>query len=182
VTLKKGKQKTFIGWQVIRTHVRCISSLPSLPPITFEQLLSLIENKMSELRKVVKGVISPITGFCAKDKVKETIKRFLSVLNSGHSEAVSDRLDAWKSLPQKLFVVQVQEALTELVAHQIFRELFWAALLIPVDGLADKKHTGRIADLFPDELCASAGCVSQDTVGNLLTLVSLFLTSTILKR
>jgi hypothetical protein len=76
----------------------------------------------------------------------------------------------------KLFVVQVQEALAELVVHQLFREVIWVALLIPVDGLADGKHSAKIADLFPNELCASVGCVSQDTVGNLLTLVSLFLT------
>jgi hypothetical protein len=87
-----------------------------------------------------------------------------------------------KIFTSKLFVVQVQKALVKLVVHQLFRELFWVALLIPVEGLADGKHSGRIADLFPDELCASVGCVSQDTVGNLLTLVILFLTLTILKR
>jgi hypothetical protein len=68
------------------------------------------------------------------------------------------------------------------VVHQLFRELFWVALLIPVDGLAEGKHSGRIADLFPDELCASVGCVAQDTVSTLVTLASLFLTLTILKR
>jgi hypothetical protein len=94
VILKKGKQKTSIGWPVIRTHVRCISSLLSHPPNTFEQLLSLFENKKSELRKVVKGVISPITGFCAKEQIKETIRRYLSVLNFGNTEVVSNRLDA----------------------------------------------------------------------------------------
>ncbi|KAG2110218.1 uncharacterized protein F5147DRAFT_772485 [Suillus discolor] len=133
--LKKGKKRTPIGWQVIHTH-----------------LLLLFNNKKSELRKVVKGVLLPITGFCAWDVIKEMIKQYLLVLNFGHDEAV-------------------QEALAELVIHQLFREVIWVALLIPVNGLADGKHSARIVDLFPDELCASVGCVSQDTIGNLLTLI-----------
>ncbi|KAG2125337.1 hypothetical protein DEU56DRAFT_759367 [Suillus clintonianus] len=133
--LKNGKKRTSVGWRIIRTH-----------------LLSLFDNTKSELRKVVKGVMSPITGFCAKGERKETIKQILSVLNSGDTQAV-------------------QEALAKLVVHQLFRELFWMALLIPVDRLADEKRSARIADLFPEELCASVGCVALDTVANLLTLI-----------
>ncbi|KIK35227.1 hypothetical protein CY34DRAFT_17153 [Suillus luteus UH-Slu-Lm8-n1] len=152
LTLKNGKQKTYVGWQVIHTHVHWISLLLSLPPNTFEQLVSFFENKASELRKIVKGAMTPLTGFCAEGWEREMMKRCLSELNSRQNK-------------------KVQEALTELVVSQLFRELFWVALLIPVEGLADEKRSGRVADLFPDELCASVGCVSQDTVGNLLTLI-----------
>ncbi|KAG1888387.1 hypothetical protein F4604DRAFT_1916309 [Suillus subluteus] len=168
--LRNGKEKTSVGWRIIRTHVRRISSLSSLPPNTFEQLLSLFDNTKSELRKVVKGVMSPVTDFCAKEEIKTMIKRFLSILNSGHSQAISDRVDTRTSLAQP-YIVQVQEALAELVVHQLFREILWVALFVPIDGLADRKSSGRIADLFPEELCASVGCLAQDTVGNLLALI-----------
>ncbi|KAG2097260.1 uncharacterized protein F5147DRAFT_778063 [Suillus discolor] len=130
--LSNGKE---VGWPIIRTH-----------------LLSLVTNTSSELRKVVKGVMSPITGFCAKHEIKITIKQFLSILNFGHNKAV-------------------QEALAKLVVHQLFRELLWAALFAPFDGLADGKRPARIVDLFPKELCASIGCLAQDTIGNLLTII-----------
>ncbi|KAG1887689.1 hypothetical protein F4604DRAFT_1916501 [Suillus subluteus] len=152
--LRSGKTKKSIGWRIIRTHVHYFSSLLLLTPDVSEQLLSLFDNTRSELRKVVKGAMSPITGFCATtgDVMETIIERFLKPLNSGHMPTV-------------------QAALSELVVQQLFKELFWAALFAPVKGLADGKRPGRIADLFPEELCASAGCVAQDTVGNLATLV-----------
>ncbi|KAG2108126.1 hypothetical protein BD769DRAFT_1675384 [Suillus cothurnatus] len=168
--LRNGKEKTSVGWQIICTHMHHISSLPSLPPNTFEQLLSLFDNTKSELRKVIKGVMSPITDFCAKEEIKTTIKRFLSILNSGHNQAISDKLDTRTSLTQPC-IVQVQEALAKLVVHQLFREVLWVALFVPINGLADRKSSGRIADLFPKEPHASVGCLAQDTIGNLLTLI-----------
>jgi hypothetical protein len=180
VILRNGKEKTSVGWQIICTHVHHISSLLSLPPNTFEQLLSLFNNTKSELRKVVKGVMSPITDFCAKEEIKTMIKQFLSILNSGHNQAISDKLDTRTSLAQSC-IIQIQEALAELVVHQLFREVLWVALFVPINGLADGKSSGRTVDLFPKELCASVGCLAQDTVGNLLTLVSPFLTLIFLK-
>jgi hypothetical protein len=53
----------------------------------------------------------------------------------------------------------------------MFREILFACLFQPIIGLAKDNESGRIADLFPEEVRDQRG-LRQGVVGTLLTIVS----------
>ncbi|KAG1845648.1 hypothetical protein F4604DRAFT_1688632 [Suillus subluteus] len=116
-------------------------------------LAKTLDNTKAELRKVVKGSMSTYTNFCQAHDMEERINYFVFLLNSGKH-------------------YQVQQAISELIPQQLFRELLWASLLCPISGLGDEGHHGRVADLFPEEVISKFKCLAQVPVCNLLTLVT----------
>ncbi|KAG2135398.1 uncharacterized protein EDB93DRAFT_1107146 [Suillus bovinus] len=64
-----------------------------------------------------------------------------------------------------------QEAIFNLIINQVFRELLWASLLHPVSDLADGRHDGCIANLFPEQIMLRSNCLVQKPTGNLMTLI-----------
>ncbi|KAG1894678.1 uncharacterized protein F5891DRAFT_1194985 [Suillus fuscotomentosus] len=145
---------TTIGWSVIRTSVRSPSSLLQLIPDLSVQLVKMLDNAKGELRKVLKGAMTHYTGFCGSlpSHRKEQIIYFVTLFNS------KDLRD-------------IQNTIALFIGLQAFRELIWAALFVPIEELAHGKEDGRVADLFTEEVCTSTGCLAQDTVCNLMTLV-----------
>ncbi|KAG1863142.1 hypothetical protein F4604DRAFT_1683727 [Suillus subluteus] len=116
-------------------------------------LAKTLDNTKAELRKVVKGSMSTYTNFCQAHDMEERINYFVFLLNSGKH-------------------YQVQQAISELIPQQLFRELLWASLLCPISGLGDEGRHGRVADLFPEEVISKFKCLAQVPVCNLLTLVT----------
>ncbi|KAG1894900.1 uncharacterized protein F5891DRAFT_984619 [Suillus fuscotomentosus] len=117
-------------------------------------LLAWFEHTRSEYRKVIKGAMTFFTNFCEDTESgrAEAITHFLKLLNSEHCH-------------------DVQAAISELVGEQLFAELLWTSLLMPMEGLADGKRSGRVADFFPEDICTSTKCLAEDTVCNLVTLI-----------
>ncbi|KAG1857827.1 hypothetical protein F4604DRAFT_1931350 [Suillus subluteus] len=116
-------------------------------------LAKTLDNTKAELRKVVKGSMSTYTNFCQAHDMEERINYFVFLLNSGKH-------------------YQVQQAISELIPQQLFRELLWASLLCLISGLGDEGRHGRVADLFPEEVISKFKCLAQVPVCNLLTLVT----------
>ncbi|KAG1832562.1 hypothetical protein F4604DRAFT_1945993 [Suillus subluteus] len=105
-------------------------------------LAKTLDNTKAELRKVVKGSMSTYTNFCQAHDMEERINYFVFLLNSGKH-------------------YQVQQAISELIPQQLFRELLWASLLCPISGLGDEGRHGRVADLFPEEVISKFKCLAQ---------------------
>ncbi|KAG1873147.1 hypothetical protein F4604DRAFT_1925639 [Suillus subluteus] len=116
-------------------------------------MLQTFDNGKAELRKIVKASLTHLTGFCneSPDHRKQMIVKFVERFNKGLHE--------------------LQKALAELTMKRVFKELTWAALFIPIDDLTSEHDSGRIADLFVEEVCTTSGCLVQDTVCNLMTLL-----------
>ncbi|KAG2088018.1 uncharacterized protein F5147DRAFT_781149 [Suillus discolor] len=86
----------------------------------------------SEIRKITQASTSPLTEFAVNEERKmQKILELIVGLNSGD---------------QRL----VQNALSELIATQAFREVLWVALLRPIAELAE--GNARLADLYPDAI------------------------------
>ncbi|KAG2129630.1 hypothetical protein DEU56DRAFT_956549 [Suillus clintonianus] len=136
ITFASGESIT-AGWPVFRVN-----------------LSKSLDNTKSDLKKVVKGAMSPLTNFCVEGEIQERIAYFVRLLESGD-------------------VHQVQRAIQELIIHQVFRELLWATLFQPIKRLADEYQQGRMADLYPEEIFSRYRCLAQTPVGNLLTFVIL---------
>jgi hypothetical protein len=67
---------------------------------------------------------------------------------------------------------QIKQAISDLLTHQVFREVVWGSVMYPVDGLTDGKSNGRIGDLYPEEVLSSTNWLAQRLVGNLMTFAS----------
>ncbi|KAG1732433.1 uncharacterized protein EDB91DRAFT_1251786 [Suillus paluster] len=99
-------------------------------PVLHLSLAKLFSSAKSDLGKVLKGAMSAHPNFATKMSQKAI--SFVLMFNSGKSS-------------------QVQQAISDLISHQIFREVLWASLLYPIEGLSDGKRDGRIGNLFPEE-------------------------------
>ncbi|KAG0695580.1 hypothetical protein DFH29DRAFT_1005347 [Suillus ampliporus] len=117
-----------------------------------------LDNTKSDLKKVVKGAMSPLTNFCIEGEMQERITYFVLLLESGDG-------------------YQVQRAIQELTVHQVFKELLWTSLFQPIKKLADGYQHGRIADLYPEEIFSRYKCLAQKLVCNLLTFLYYTMTS-----
>ncbi|KAG2141306.1 hypothetical protein DEU56DRAFT_755010 [Suillus clintonianus] len=125
----------------------------SLTPNPSEQMLQTFDNGKAELRKVVKASLTHLTDFCddSPNHRAETIAAFVRHFNQD--------------------IHELQKVLAELIGKQAFRELVWAALFVPIDDLTSEHDSGRIADLFVEEVRTASGCLAQDTICNLATLL-----------
>ncbi|KAG1840658.1 hypothetical protein C8R48DRAFT_781675 [Suillus tomentosus] len=121
-------------------------------PIFRVNLSKSLDNAKSDLKKVARGAMSPLTNFCAQGGIQEGITYFVLLLESGDS-------------------LQVQWAIQELTVEQAFRELLWTSLLQPIKRLADGHQRGRIADLYLEEIFSRYKCLAQKPVCNLLTFI-----------
>ncbi|KAG1854231.1 hypothetical protein F4604DRAFT_1686076 [Suillus subluteus] len=72
------------------------------------------------MRKIVKGTMVH-TNFGSSVSLEKRIKDLVTLFNSGH-------------------LSQVQEAISDLIDKQVFRELLWASLFHPISDLADGRH------------------------------------------
>ncbi|KAG1765666.1 hypothetical protein EDD22DRAFT_845285 [Suillus occidentalis] len=115
-------------------------------------LAKTLDNMKGEIRKVIKGSMSTHTNFCQAHNMEERIKYFVVLLNSGDND-------------------KVRRAISELVVHQLFRELLWATLLCPISGLGDNGRHGRVVDLFPEEVLSKFNSLAKRPVCNLLTFL-----------
>ncbi|KAG2054378.1 hypothetical protein BDR06DRAFT_971601 [Suillus hirtellus] len=116
-------------------------------------LAKAFNNSKAELRKVVKGAMSPYTRFIASwNEMITRITHFVLLFNSGKRD-------------------DVYRAISELINEQVFLELVWALLFHPISKLADGQHKGQLADLFPEEVFSNSNCLAQKPVCNLMTLL-----------
>ncbi|KAG2360988.1 hypothetical protein BDR07DRAFT_1377553 [Suillus spraguei] len=118
------------------------------------QILGWFKHITSELRKVIKGTMTPITNFCdaTESGRKEEITRLVKLFNSEHR-------------------LNVQTVISEVVVEQAFAELLWSSMFIPIGGLADGIRSVRLADFFPEDICTSTRCLAQDIICNLMILL-----------
>ncbi|KAG1811076.1 hypothetical protein EV424DRAFT_1349713 [Suillus variegatus] len=122
-------------------------------PVFHVNLAKAFNNSKAELRKVVKGAMSPYTRFIASwNEMITRITHFVLLFNSGKRD-------------------DVYRAISELIKERVFLELVWASLFHPISKLADGQHKGRLADLFPEEVFSNSNCLAQKPVCNLMTLL-----------
>ncbi|KAG2336480.1 hypothetical protein BDR05DRAFT_1005835 [Suillus weaverae] len=108
-------------------------------------------NSKVGMRKVVKGAMMH-TNFGDLVSLEKRIGDLVALFNSGH-------------------LSQVQEAISDVIDKQVFKELLWASLFYPVSDLADVRRDGRIADLFPEQILSRSNCFAQKPTGHLMTLI-----------
>ncbi|KAG2342779.1 hypothetical protein BDR05DRAFT_1000745 [Suillus weaverae] len=122
-------------------------------PIMCTTMLQTFDNGKAELRKVVKASLTHLTNFCneSSDHRKETIIAFVKHFNED--------------------IQELQNVLAELTGKQVFKELTWAALFIPIEELMSEHNSGRIVDLFIEEVHTLSGCLALDLICNLMTLL-----------
>ncbi|KAG1736910.1 uncharacterized protein EDB91DRAFT_1083256 [Suillus paluster] len=113
-----------------------------------------IENRTSEMRKAVRACILTPTGFSGSTMEEQNarVDYFFTLLLSTHRE-------------------RVQQAITEIMELQLFKELLWIALFQLMNGLCKGNRDGRIADFFPEEIRGPNGLLQKGVVGTLLTIV-----------
>ncbi|KAG2110714.1 hypothetical protein DEU56DRAFT_758365 [Suillus clintonianus] len=105
----------------------------------------------SDLRKVARGSASPLTGFVVSDEHRnQRILDLIILLNSDN-------------------VHWIQQAISDLVTTQAFKEVLWVALMRPLPELADVH--GRMADLFPGDIQDWNGNLRCSTVCSLVILM-----------
>lgn len=141
-----------------------------LPWLTHhEQLTKHLQCRTDEFRKIVRACVSNETGFSApsNDARNEKVKYFLALLCASNRDQVNERLHDLTSL---LIVIQVIQAIQEIIQLHLFRELLWIALLRPINGLDNDTHDARIGDLFPEEI-RKQGNLAEDVVATLMTMV-----------
>lgn len=117
----------------------------------FEQLVKSFSSVKSDLGKVLKGAMSAHPDFATKTTEKAI--SFILIFNSGNSS-------------------KIKQAISDLLTHQVFREVLWGSVMHPVDGLTDGKSNGRIGDLYPEEVLSRSNWLAQRLVGNLMTFAS----------
>ncbi|KAG2737478.1 hypothetical protein P692DRAFT_20883522 [Suillus brevipes Sb2] len=138
VILMDGQTEVAIGWHMFRSH-----------------LLGSMEHTRSELRKVIKGAMTLITGFCdgSTSGLEQEISRYVKLFNSGNC-------------------LDVQAAISALTDTQAFAELVWTALMMPIGGLADGKKDGRVGDFFSEDiLTEKVKCLAGITFYQTMLLV-----------
>ncbi|KAG1846032.1 hypothetical protein F4604DRAFT_1936654 [Suillus subluteus] len=141
------------GWPEFCVNVHPLLPSPSPFHYSCEQLAKAFDNSKAELRKVIKGALSPHTNFCASsDALGTRVMYFMILLNLKN-------------------INDVYKAISELVREHAFLELLWASLFHPVSKLANGKGSARVADFFPEEIFSDSSCLGQKLVCNLMTLL-----------
>ncbi|KAG1843495.1 hypothetical protein C8R48DRAFT_780635 [Suillus tomentosus] len=118
-----------------------------------QTLAGYVGNRCSEMRKIARACILNDTGFSGMSIMEQNARadHFLGLLCSAN-------------------VDRVRQAIIEIMALHMFRELLFACLFQPIIGLAKDNHVGRVADLFPEEVRDQRG-LRQGVVGTLLTII-----------
>ncbi|KAG1851134.1 hypothetical protein F4604DRAFT_1686940 [Suillus subluteus] len=105
----------------------------------------------SEMRKVIRGGTTPESGFGDNAEQQAQLKlRIIDLLNSGDQ-------------------IMIQQAITDLIVTQGFRELLWASFFRPVVDFANGQ--ARLADLYPEAIQTLTGYLGKGVVGVLVTLM-----------
>lgn len=113
--------------------------------------------------------MTPYTGFASNaDHQALKILHLINLFNSHHQEMVRHLRPHNRGL--RLFVLQIQEAITSLITTQGFMEVLWRSLFRPIAMLPG--GCARLADLYPEAIQTLTGFLSKGIVGVLITLVS----------
>ncbi|KAG1838000.1 hypothetical protein F4604DRAFT_1941883 [Suillus subluteus] len=118
-----------------------------------QTLTGYLDNRASEMRKIVRACILNDTGFSSNVQHEQNARadHFLGLLCSAN-------------------VNTVRQGIIEIIELQMFREILFASLFQSMIGLAKDDDGGRIADLFPEEVRDQRG-LRQGVVGTLLTII-----------
>ncbi|KAG1880675.1 hypothetical protein C8R48DRAFT_767451 [Suillus tomentosus] len=116
-------------------------------------LAGYLDNRASEMRKIVQVCILNDTGFSSNVQHEQNARadHFLGLLCSAN-------------------VDMVRQAIIEIIQLHMFKEILFASLFHPMVGLAKDDDGGRIADLFPEEVRDQRG-LCQGVVATLLTII-----------
>ncbi|KAG1861375.1 hypothetical protein C8R48DRAFT_774123 [Suillus tomentosus] len=134
IVLNDTGSQTAVGWAYLR-----------------EKFLDVFTDITSELRKVIKGAMTPYTGFASNaDHQASKILHLIDLFNSHHQE-------------------MIQEAITSLITTQGFMEVLWRSLFRPIATLPGGR--ARLADLYPEAIQTLTGFLSKGIVGVLITLI-----------
>ncbi|KAG1738460.1 hypothetical protein EDD22DRAFT_959514 [Suillus occidentalis] len=105
----------------------------------------------SELRKVIKGSMTPDAGFASNvDHQASKSLHLIDLFNSNNQE-------------------MIQEAITHLIETQGFKEVLWSSLFRPIVALTEGQ--ARLADLYPEAIQTLTGFLGKGIVGVLITLI-----------
>ncbi|KAG1791492.1 hypothetical protein EV424DRAFT_1549263 [Suillus variegatus] len=98
-------------------------------------LAGYLDNRASEMRKIIQACILNNTGFSSNVQHEQNVRadHFLGLLYSAN-------------------VDMVRQAIIEIIQLHMFKEILFASLFHPMVGLAKDNDSGRIADLFPKEV------------------------------
>ncbi|KAG2106187.1 uncharacterized protein F5147DRAFT_775000 [Suillus discolor] len=118
------------------------------------QFSSTIENRLSDMHKVVRGCIR-LDDFSGGGTVQEQEARIKALFDSFNP---SDQQD-------------IEQAIAELVELHMFRELMWMATFQTVISLAEGTRDGRVADLFPQEVRGENLALAKCFAATLLTII-----------
>ncbi|KAG2346749.1 hypothetical protein BDR05DRAFT_997154 [Suillus weaverae] len=134
--LNSSKGSATVGWNTLR-----------------QTLAGYLDNRCSELCKIVRACILNDTGFSHISEKEQNARadHFLGLLCSPNVDTV-------------------QQGIIEILELQMFREILFTCLFQPIIGLAKDNQSGRIADLFPEEVRDQRG-LCKGVVGTLLTII-----------
>ncbi|KAG1786223.1 uncharacterized protein HD556DRAFT_1449960 [Suillus plorans] len=126
-----------IGWDTIR--------------LTF---FGTIENKLSELRKIVWGCIRLKSEFSgdSSDERDKKVKFFFDLFNSNDQD-------------------DIELAIAQLVELHMYKELMWGSSLQTLSGLTEGCPAGRITNLFPEEVRGGNMALGKRFASMLLTVI-----------
>ncbi|KAG2059280.1 hypothetical protein BDR06DRAFT_967836 [Suillus hirtellus] len=97
---------------------------------------------------------------------EEMLAQQVIVIKDGQTVSLAKTLDNVKAELRK-----VQQAISELIVEQLFRELLWMSLLHLISGLGDEGCNGRVVDLFPEEILSKFKCLAQQLIYSTMTMV-----------
>src|SRR6267154_2037756 len=117
-----------------------------------------ILNMQSELRKVITGSIL----YSPRIECWDILVHFNLQVRDWISPDFNSRL----------FVIQMQQALSEMISHQIFKEVLYAALLRLVAALNFFEGSVRLGDFFPEEVHLEMGELHKNLICILMIIVS----------
>ncbi|KAG1771120.1 hypothetical protein EV702DRAFT_1049145 [Suillus placidus] len=126
-----------IGWDIIH--------------LTFS---GTIENRLSEMRKIVRRCIYLKEGFSgnSNDEWDVQVNFFFDLLNSNDQE-------------------DIELAIAQIVRLHMYKELLYVSMLQAMHGLAEGSHASRIADFYPKEVRGKNMALAKCLASTLLTII-----------
>ncbi|KAG1894273.1 uncharacterized protein F5891DRAFT_985161 [Suillus fuscotomentosus] len=156
--------KEMLEQPVVITFANGVTVSAGWPEFHRNQLAKAFNESKGELRKVIKGAMSPYTNFCDSfDTVEMRITHFVGLFNSNN-------------------INDVRQMISELIREHVFSELLWVSLFHPNSKLADRKCSVRLADFLPEEVFSDFTCLAQKPVGNLMMLLYQLMVITLKER
>jgi hypothetical protein len=113
--------------------------------------------------------MTPDAGFVSNaDHQASKSLHLIDLFNSNNQEMVRHSRPYDQCL--RVFIFQIQEAITHLIETQGFKEVLWSSLFRPIVALTEGQ--ARLADLYHEAIQTLTGFLGKGIVGVLITLVS----------